>query len=131
MQSIQPTAMEIRMITMVIVVLMLSVTGFSHGGGTNADGCHNNSKTGGFHCHGAPTDTYLTRTVAPVKVVAVQADSLDGGGSEVGVDDDVGGEVGSEVIVCCKVCKKGKACGNSCIARWKSCHKSVGCACDG
>lgn len=32
---------------------------------------------------------------------------------------------------CCKVCRKGKACGNSCIARWKNCHKAPGCACDG
>ena len=32
---------------------------------------------------------------------------------------------------CCKVCSKGKACGNSCISRDKRCHKGVGCACDG
>lgn len=32
---------------------------------------------------------------------------------------------------CCKVCSKGKACGNSCIARWKTCHKGRGCACNG
>lgn len=23
----------------------------SHSGGTNADGCHNNRKTGDYHCH--------------------------------------------------------------------------------
>ena len=32
---------------------------------------------------------------------------------------------------CCKVCRKGKACGNSCIARSKTCHRPAGCACDG
>nr|WP_317893691.1 hypothetical protein [uncultured Sphingomonas sp.] len=32
---------------------------------------------------------------------------------------------------CCKVCSKGKACGNSCIARNKTCHQPRGCACDG
>ena len=32
---------------------------------------------------------------------------------------------------CCKVCRKGKACGNSCIARGKQCHQPAGCACDG
>lgn len=32
---------------------------------------------------------------------------------------------------CCRVCSTGKACGNSCIARWKTCHKGKGCACDG
>jgi hypothetical protein len=32
---------------------------------------------------------------------------------------------------CCKVCHKGKACGDSCIAREKTCHQPPGCACDG
>jgi len=32
---------------------------------------------------------------------------------------------------CCKVCKKGKACGDSCIAKSKTCTKSPGCACNG
>ncbi|EKE83901.1 hypothetical protein [Idiomarina xiamenensis] len=32
---------------------------------------------------------------------------------------------------CCKVCRKGKACGDSCIARNKTCRKGAGCACDG
>lgn len=31
---------------------------------------------------------------------------------------------------CCKVCKKGKACGDSCIARDKQCQKPTGCACN-
>lgn len=31
---------------------------------------------------------------------------------------------------CCKVCSAGKACGNTCIARWKTCHVGAGCACD-
>ena len=31
---------------------------------------------------------------------------------------------------CCKVCHKGKACGNSCISRNYQCHKGPGCACD-
>jgi hypothetical protein len=32
---------------------------------------------------------------------------------------------------CCKVCRTGKACGDSCIAANKTCHKGRGCACDG
>ncbi len=32
---------------------------------------------------------------------------------------------------CCKICRKGKACGDSCIARSKTCNKGKGCACDG
>lgn len=30
---------------------------------------------------------------------------------------------------CCKVCKKGKPCGDSCIAKTKECHQPPGCAC--
>ena len=32
---------------------------------------------------------------------------------------------------CCKICRKGKACGNSCINRNYTCHQPPGCACDG
>lgn len=32
---------------------------------------------------------------------------------------------------CCKVCSKGKACGNGCISRNYTCHQPPGCACDG
>ncbi|MDF1791697.1 MAG: hypothetical protein P1U88_07305 [Thalassobaculaceae bacterium] len=36
-----------------------------------------------------------------------------------------------QIAACCKICRKGKACGNSCISRDKSCHRPPGCACDG
>lgn len=32
---------------------------------------------------------------------------------------------------CCKVCTTGKACGDSCISRSKTCHVGGGCACNG
>lgn len=31
---------------------------------------------------------------------------------------------------CCKMCSKGKACGDSCIKRTYNCTKDPGCACD-
>jgi len=31
---------------------------------------------------------------------------------------------------CCKICRAGKACGDSCISRLKTCTKPPGCACD-
>jgi hypothetical protein len=34
-------------------------------------------------------------------------------------------------LTCCKVCSVGKACGNTCISRDKTCHVGQGCACDG
>jgi len=32
---------------------------------------------------------------------------------------------------CCRVCRKGKACGDSCISRSHKCQQPPGCACDG
>jgi hypothetical protein len=32
---------------------------------------------------------------------------------------------------CCRTCTKGKACGDSCIAKTSTCTKPPGCACDG
>lgn len=32
--------------------------------------------------------------------------------------------------LCCKTCRKGKACGDSCIARNETCRKPPGCACN-
>jgi len=31
---------------------------------------------------------------------------------------------------CCRVCDAGQACGNTCIAANKTCHKGRGCACN-
>jgi hypothetical protein len=33
-------------------------------------------------------------------------------------------------VPCCRYCSKGKACGNSCIARNRNCNVGHGCACD-
>ena len=32
---------------------------------------------------------------------------------------------------CCKTCRKGKACGDTCIKATYQCHMPPGCACDG
>ena len=31
---------------------------------------------------------------------------------------------------CCRVCNRGRACGDSCISRDRQCHVGRGCACD-
>lgn len=36
---------------------------------------------------------------------------------------------GATGAACCKVCRKGKPCGDTCIARSKTCHVGRGCAC--
>lgn len=34
-------------------VQLITTSTFAHSGGTNADGCHTNRKTGDYHCHNA------------------------------------------------------------------------------
>lgn len=36
-------------------LLLCSELCYAHGGGLNAEGCHNNRKTGDYHCHRAPS----------------------------------------------------------------------------
>lgn len=38
---------------------------FAHGGGLNKDGCHNNRKTGEYHCH--RSNTQLPANVTPAQ----------------------------------------------------------------
>lgn len=40
-----------------LAVAVLSIDAGAHGGGLNADGCHNNRKTGDYHCHRSPART--------------------------------------------------------------------------
>ena len=35
----------------------------------------------------------------------------------------------AKALACCKVCTKGKPCGDTCIAQDKICHVGPGCAC--
>jgi 5-methylcytosine-specific restriction endonuclease McrA len=36
---------------MAAVLTLPSIDAYSHGGGLNSSGCHNNRKTGDYHCH--------------------------------------------------------------------------------
>ena len=36
---------------LIILVTFVSIAVWSHGGGLNKDGCHNDRKNGGYHCH--------------------------------------------------------------------------------
>lgn len=49
------------MITRTFVSVLIAIGGFgmapsalAHGGGLNAEGCHNDRKNGGYHCHRSP-----------------------------------------------------------------------------
>jgi hypothetical protein len=58
------------------------------------------------------------------------ATELDAATSDLNAAAPTLGDFDAEPRSCCKYCSKGKACGNSCIAASKTCHKGVGCACD-
>lgn len=45
-----------------LAVVAVPQLAWGHGGGTNAQGCHTNRKTGDYHCHGAG------RSSAPARV---------------------------------------------------------------
>jgi hypothetical protein len=48
------TRRNIHLRCMVMAVGLLAASqAFAHGGGLNAQGCHNNRKTGDYHCHRA------------------------------------------------------------------------------
>jgi hypothetical protein len=53
-----------------VLMLAASAMAAAHGGGLNAEGCHNNRKTGDYHCHrGAParasSDAAASSAVVP------------------------------------------------------------------
>ena len=43
--------MNIKAFLLTIIFSLLPVAVFAHVGGLNAAGCHNETKTGGYHCH--------------------------------------------------------------------------------
>lgn len=47
-------------IAMSLVVGMLPLPALAHPGGLNSEGCHNNRKTGGYHCHRGPSASAAT-----------------------------------------------------------------------
>ena len=57
----------IKIILKIIILILFSNSLFAHSGGLNGQGCHNNKKTGGYHCHRTPgwnTGEYPNRSVS-------------------------------------------------------------------
>ena len=50
---------------MFFTALALSTSAAAHGGGLNAQGCHNNRKNGGYHFHGSQTDSRVPLSSPP------------------------------------------------------------------
>ena len=44
-----------KFIIIFFFILFIPSISFSHSGGLNQQGCHNNNKTGGYHCHRSPS----------------------------------------------------------------------------
>lgn len=60
--------MKVILFTMLGVVATWSPASVAHPGGLNAEGCHNNRKTGDYHCH---RSTGSTRVAAPARGHAI------------------------------------------------------------
>jgi len=41
----------IKIISFIFIAVFVPLDAWAHSGGTNADGCHTNRKTGEYHCH--------------------------------------------------------------------------------
>ena len=61
------TEYTLRTICLLFVGVLLTVAEFahSHGGGLNAEGCHNNRKTGDYHCHRGNTKPKSSLKISP------------------------------------------------------------------
>ncbi len=100
---------------LVFAALFCAMLGWSlpvqaHGGGLDGLGCHHDRQIGGYHCHqGSLAGQFF--------------------GSKAEARRSIDGASAPAAHTCCKICKKGKPCGNSCIARNKTCRKGPGCAC--
>jgi hypothetical protein len=50
---------------LIATVFLIPGALLAHGGGLNAEGCHNNRKTGDYHCHRAPSSASVPQRLAP------------------------------------------------------------------
>lgn len=56
----------------VALVSVLAYESWGHSGGLNAAGCHNNRKTGGYHCHRSSGYTPRPATPAPSRQPSIK-----------------------------------------------------------
>lgn len=52
MDSKSTVAAMLRLVFLPLLIAMIGSAAYAHPGGLNAEGCHNNRKTGQYHCHG-------------------------------------------------------------------------------
>lgn len=54
-----------KIVFSILIVLLIPLNIFAHSGGTNAEGCHTNRKTGDYHCHNKKLKPPENKTPAP------------------------------------------------------------------
>jgi len=62
----------VKRLILTLAVLVISPAAYAHGGGLNAQGCHNNRKTGDYHCH-RPQQTVQRPSPPPAQPQAPQS----------------------------------------------------------
>lgn len=50
-----------KIMSSALLAASLALPALAHGGGLNSEGCHNNRKTGDYHCHRPKAKTPTTR----------------------------------------------------------------------
>ena len=63
-----------KVIGVLLVAACVAGSAFAHGGGLNADGCHNNRKTGDYHCHRGSSPAPAARPPSNPSSNALQQD---------------------------------------------------------
>ena len=77
---------------LLILTVFLPTIAFAHGGGLNAEGCHNDRKRGGYHCHRGsyepPAPPPIRRKAEPERTND-SPQTLFGGSGSISYDADV------------------------------------------
>ncbi len=94
---------------------LIAAPAWAHDGVVDNDGCHPDLKQGRYHCHRGP----------------LAGQSFSSGAEARGALKEAQPSRAPKAAGCCKICRKGIACGNSCISETKTCRKAPGCACNG
>jgi len=55
----------VKIIFSILIVLLIPLNVFAHSGGTDAEGCHKNRKTGETHCHNKKAKSQKDKNPAP------------------------------------------------------------------
>ncbi len=55
----------VKIVFSILIVLLIPLDTFAHSGGTDAEGCHKNRKTGEYHCHNKKVKSQQDKNPTP------------------------------------------------------------------